>query len=277
MNKEKIKIWILNNLLSILKLVVPSIVSVGSIVACRILELLTWIEFFLLMALIIVFILIGVKMLWNSLSYKSYHYPWSKINTAYNYIVLEKNIVYKREKDDTLQYSREMIIQGCSNRVDYAYDKYIWTGVQANNIKIKPIKGIANIKHKSRIGIWNYFVMELNNHMEKGDVRELLYKWPDVQQCTKSSPFFSTSTDEPTKKIVLLLDLGEEYAEQEIVCEEFRAIESDYPIYVKRDRLDERGVYKWEIPSYKVKRFRHYRIRWSWNKGQPAAEIVKEE
>lgn len=273
MNLQKIKELILNNLFSILTIIIPLIGSIVATIIGKIYGIITWYDFVLILVLLLLLILFGVKIAWNAISYKSYRYPWSKIRTAYNYIILEKKITYKRDNNDNLHYTRTMKIKSCSNRVNYAFDKYIWTGIQPTQVDIEPVVGVANIKEKSRIGIWHYFVLELNNHMGKGEEKVLSYKWPDIPLCSKSSPFFSTSTDEPTQKVILSLELGEDYANQEIICEEFRAIESDYPIYIKKETLDDRGSYTWEIPKYKVKRFRHYRIRWSWSKGQPAAEI----
>lgn len=274
MNLQKIKEWILNNILTILTIVVPGVGSIYATIAGHISGKLTLLDFALILALLIILITLAIKTAWNKISFKSYRYPWLKIRTAYNYIVTEKTITYKRNANDILRFSRTMKIKCCSNRINYALDKYIWTGIQPNQVEIKPTEGIAHIREKSRIGIWRYIVLELDNHMGKGDKKTLSYEWPDIPQCSKSSPFFSTSTDEPTQKIFLKLELGEEYANQEIICEEFRAIESDYPIYTEKRNLDERGSYTWEISPYKIKRFRHYRIRWSWKKGQPAAEII---
>lgn len=272
MKKNAVKDWLLNNILAILSMI-PGLVGFLATIIGHALGMLTWLDFLLMLALLIIITLIVIRAVWNMVSYKSYHYPWSKIRTIYNYTVLEKKITYRRDSDDVLHYSRMMKIRCCSNRVDHAYDKYIWTGIQPAGIKIVPVRGIANIEDKSRIGIWHYFVIELSNHMGRGDEQEISYKWPDIPQCKKSLPFFSTSTDEPTQKLILSLELGDEYANQEIICEEFRAIEADYPINSMSAQLDDRGTYAWEIPRHKVKRFRYYRIRWSWNKGQPAAEI----
>lgn len=275
MKAAKVKEWILNNILTIIE-ILPGLIGICYTTIGDVAETLTEREFYLLLVLLIILVLVAIRAVWNVISYKSYYYPWLKIRTIYNYTVLEKKITYRRDSKDALHYSRTMKIKCCSNLVEYAYDKYIWTGIQPNDVKIIPVNGIAGIKDKSRIGIWHYFEMELNNHMRKGDEREISYKWPNIESCTKSSPFFSTSTDEPTKKIILSLELGEEYANQEIICEEFRAVESDYPMCIEKRKLDERGNYTWEIPWYKVKMFRHYRIRWSWCKGQPATKIDKE-
>lgn len=273
MNFQKIKEWLINNILTILIIIFPIITTSLSILVGYIYKSLNWLNIVLIIIVILVSIVFIIKTIWNLISYKSYYYPWLKIRKNYNYEIIEKKIIYKRTSNDVLQYSRHMTIKSCSNRLSYIFDKYIWTGLQSKPIEITPLKGIINIESKSRIGIWRYFMIELDNHINNGATKELSYKWPEIECCSKSSPFFSVSTDDPTKKIVLSLELGEEYANQEIVCEEFRAIDADYPISIKRANLNDKGVYEWIIKKPKIKRFRQYRIRWSWTKGQRAAEM----
>lgn len=217
------------------------------------------------------YIILLCRTIWNKKSCKSYRYPRKFLRTSSNYEVLEKTISYSRSENDTLNYSRRMRIKCLSNRLVSILDKYIWTGSAGNTFTIKKVEGVSKIKNESRIGIWQYFEIELQNHMMKNDERVVAYRWPEIPNCSNSSPFFSVSTDEPTKKLSLKLNLGKKYANQKIICEEFRAIESDFCISSKEEKLDDNGSFNWIIPN--VKRFRHYRIRWSWEIGKPAAEI----
>ena len=276
MNLQKVKDWLINNILTILTIIFPIITATLPIIIGFISNSMNLLSITLITFIIIFSIIMIIKNIWNITSYKSYHYPWLKIRNNYNYEVIEKKITYKRTANDVLQYSRYMNIKACSNRVNYVFDKYIWTGNNTDVLKIELSKGIINIENKSRIGIWRYFMMELDNHINKGETKELAYKWPNINCCSKSSPFFSVSTDDPTKKIILSLELGEQYAGQEIVCEEFRAIEADFPIATETHHLNDKGIYEWEIKKPKIKRFRQYRIRWAWTVGQQAAEMIND-
>ena len=268
--KKRVIDWIAGNLLTLI-LSFPTIVGfVFSVVAyCQ--ESLSLLEIILIAALLCTFIVIIVRTIWYKYSYKAYHYPRKFLSTSCNYEVLEKTISYSRSENDTLNYSRTMKIKCLSNRLVSISDKYIWTGPSESTFSIIKCEGVSRIKKEPRIGIWQYFEIELQNHLKKNDERNISYKWPVITDCSLSSPFFSVSTDEPTKKLNLKLDLGKKYAEQRIMCEEFRAIESDFCISRIEEKLDENGTFNWVIP--KVKRFRHYRIRWSWEVGKPAAEI----
>lgn len=273
---ESVKEWLKNNALSLF-LGLPTIGSgIATIKAYIEKQTISNWDVLLGGALFITLLILLGKAIWTSVSYRSYHYPWLKIRTMYNYKVLKREIVYERTDTDVLNYRRYLTIQSYANRLESVSDKYIWTGPQGGALGITPDvndageKTIKKITHKRRIGIWNYFNMELRNHMTKGEKQTLAYKWPQIANCKDSSAFFSGSTDEVTKALILRLSLGKEYANQQIICEEFRAIESDYKISSVVHNLDGQGNYTW---TPKVKRFRYYRIRWSWEVGQPATEI----
>ena len=145
--------------------------------------------------------------------------------------------------------------------MDSIIDKYIWTGKSEAKLPYA-VKGIRTIEPDNIIGVWNYFRIIFEDRILKGDCKTIEYAWPTISNCTSSSPFFSSSTDEPTKHLKLILDMGQKYANLPIVLEEARAVESDFEISAQAANLDEHGRYTWDVP--RVKRFRHYRIRWSW-------------
>lgn len=274
---EKVRNWFANNAVTVL-LGLPTIGSfVATIRKFFSRQTISPLEIILTVSLLVILIILICKGIWDAFSYKSYHYPWSKVRTMYNYKVLKKTITYERLSDDRVNYKRTLQIKSFANRLESISDKYIWTGSAEGAIVIKPDKDasgkkeVKKISPKTKIGIWNYFTVEFCNHMIKGDTRTLAYKWPTFSHCKDSSPFISASTDELTKSLIMRLTLGKEYANQEIICEEFRAIESDYQISSVVHHLDEHGSFEWNVP--RVKRFRHYRMRWSWEIGQSAAEI----
>lgn len=267
---KRILKWLADNILSIIGLILPVAVSTAASFGVCSKYALSNLELGLIIALCTIIIAIIIYVIWNAFSYKSYRYPYRKIRDITTYEILEKKIIYKRTSDDHLQFSRTMEIKSRSNRTSIS-DKYIWTGEQNGALKIIPVKGVSAIKEQSKIGIWRYIELELQNHIDKGETRKISYRWKSIEKCRSSSPFFSTSTEEPTKKLSLEVDLGTEYANQEIRCETFRALESDYPISTEVYHLDEQGRYSWNVP--RIKRFRYYRVRWSWERGEPAVEM----
>ncbi|MDO4303333.1 MAG: hypothetical protein Q4D94_05405, partial [Bacillota bacterium] len=195
----------------------------------------------------------------NRASYKSYYYPYSKIKTNYN--VISKTIYYQVNERNELAFGRTMVIKSNIDNLDSIFDKFIWTGTSAAKVP-NPRLHIQEIKECNKIGIWKYFQIFLDSPISKGDTLEIRYEWPTIYNCNSSSPFFSTSTEEPTKEVNMILKLGKRYSDREIILEEYRAIEGDNPISTKRTKLDQWGDYTW--PIKKPKRFRYYRIRWEW-------------
>ncbi len=258
--RTKIKDWIYNNILSILPLLPPFVSYVVSVIKKGKGYGLTWLEIALLVILTVETVVIVAVKVWNRVSYRSHYYPRSKIKS--NYELLEKSTYYQMNENNELVFSRTMIIKSNIDNLRTIFDKFIWTGTAEAKIPT-PKTHIQEIKPSNRIGIWRYFEIVLDSPISKGEEIEIHYEWPVIKDCKSSSPFFSTSTDEPTKKVVLALKLGRKYSKREIILEEYRAIESDNPISKKRVKLDHCGDYTWKID--KPKRFRYYRVRWEWS------------
>lgn len=267
-SRERIVDWLINNILTIISLLVP-IFPIIYKAMFGYLYYWTLMEIVLLGALILESAMLLIWIIWNKVSYKSYRYPWSKIST--NYTVISKHLFYTINDHDELSFSRTTKIKSHINNLESVFDKFIWTGrVEAG----LPERGehIRSIDQQSLIGIWKYFRITLEEHLSKGEEVTISYAWPRILDCKSASPFFSSSTDEPTKELIFTLKLGSRYAGQEIRLEEFRAIEADNPITVEVANLDLNGDYTWNVK--KVKRFRYYRVRWSWERGASAIPDV---
>lgn len=275
MNKEKFKEWIWNNILTILTILFPIFTYVLSAIRKYNGNQLTVLEWIFIAILTLEMLMIIVNIVWNKSSYRSYYYPNSKIRS--NYDVINKSLYYQVNDNNELTFFRSMTIKSNIDNLQMIYDKFIWTGTGIANIPT-PGLHIQEIKESNRIGIWKYFQIIFDSPISKGEELEIRYEWPVISNCNTSSPFFSTSTEEPTKEIKMILKLGRKYSEREIILEEYRAIEGDNPISKKRVNLDQCGDYIWTID--KPKRFRYYRIRWEWSletQGIPEIGNLEEE
>lgn len=221
-------------------------------------------------AIIIIFFVI--LLIVNKTSYKAYIYPISKTRT--NYIINKKITRYCRNEKNELNFSRELDIKSCCNSLESVFDKYIWTG-NSNGLIPNPKKNIRKIQLENKIGIWNYLRIVLEDPLRKGHPKLIKYNWPLIKDCNSSSPFVSCDTDIPTKSLIFELELGNEFKDADLILEEFRAIESDFSLSTKKVKFDKYGAYEWKVKN--PKRFRLYRMRWSWNKqGIPQMPKKKE-
>ena len=137
----------------------------------------TTLEIILLVLIIFESVVVFAKFLWNKISYKSYVYPRSRIVS--NYTVLEKEISYKVNNKGELSFSRKIAIKSNINNLESIFDKFIWTGSSAAAAP-KGGRNIRTIDEQSIIGIWRYIRITLDDHLAKGEEREIFYAWPKI-------------------------------------------------------------------------------------------------
>lgn len=192
------------------------------------------------------------------LSYKKCHYPKVK----FQYEVLEKKIEYLIGGDGLLHFSRTVTLRALTDQVDSYLDKYVWTGGEAG-LPV-PGKGAVETTKILKAGIWTFYATRFPVTLRKGQEHEFRVEWPPISNWRASSPFVSTSTEEPTRSLKFIVQvpapaLGEPWA----YWEEMRGIESAHDFdhdVIKADA----GRFEWEVrPSL----YRHYRLRWTWANG----------
>jgi len=214
----------------------------------------------LFISIIAIAIVFWLYILWRNISCHSYYYPKTRIKP--DYIVLEKKIVYSIQNQE-LHYARTIKIKSCVDYLMGISDKFLWTGTNAPAIPTIR-NGGGRITESDLIGVWRYFEMKFTTPLRKGkESIDIRYDWAPLNDYRSSSPFTSVSTSEPTKKIVIEVKLGAEYADKDLIIEEFQAIEGTKAIDEKICKFDGDGCYKWE--ERHPKRFRCYRVRWNWN------------
>lgn len=270
--KHEVIDWIISNLITIF-LAFPTISTFIYSVWGFLTKSFSVLDIIIIAFLFVTYGVLALRAFWNKRDYHAYHYPWVYLKTSCNFETIDKTVSYSRDETDSLRYSRTVTVKSLANRLDSIKDKYIWTGIQGNSFTPKPHSGVSTIQLLPVIGVWQYFEIKFKNTINKGKTTTIEYIWPEIRNCSKSSPFFSASTDEPTKALTLKLSLGKEYANQAIICEEYRSIESNTCIQRQEARLDENGVYNWPISD--IKRFRYYQIRWNWTVGGAPAEIYE--
>lgn len=255
-----IKQFFISNSLTII-LGTPTIFAFIQAVFNKIKNQTEWSQLEIIMVIIYVVIVavFASYIIWRSLSYRSYYYPTGKIKVNYSFD--EKSISYIRNSQNELCYSKKYIIKSSVNNLESICDRYIWTGNSKPGIP-QPTKNIRCISEENNIGIWTYIRIVLDKSLKKNKDEIIEFRMPPISRCDSSSPFVSVDTDVPTKAIVINVNLGDEYKGAELICEEFRSIDSDFPLLSQREKFDSHGCYVWKISA---KRYRYYRIRWSWN------------
>ena len=246
----------------ILNILATLIITIVSSIWSKLELNLFWLCVFLVIITIIQSFVQLILALWKKFSFRAYNYRGKDIK--YDYIILNYKI-NKIENGKMLDYklecSRELIIQSNKKNLDRILDKYLWTGKNPASIPEtgKNIQSIMPLAKKP--GIWNFYEILFYKRIDKKEQINIAYKWPEIKDCKSSSPFVSMPTEVPTKKLTFNIDLGSEYANQKLILEEYRSIDSDIVLSKNEYRMDENG--KCTIEIY-PKRFRYHIVSWNW-------------
>ncbi len=254
---KKFKDWLSNNFLSIISLF-SGLLGSALLAVWKALSLvistLDWILISILLAESIFFIVFAV---WRKCSYKSYHYPRSKIKPTH--IVENHEIFYKVTANNQLDYSVRQQIECCSDKISNIPYKFIWTGKSKANLpKNQRDYNFIKSPHK---GAWTYYEASLVDCLLKGQKKEIIREFDLIDDCTSSKAYVSVNTDTPIKKIKFNIDLGDFVDGAFAKFQEYRSNEGDYPLS-SQDVPIENGKIEFEVPN--PQRFRYYRISWNW-------------
>lgn len=188
-------------------------------------------------------------------SYVSYRYP----KIRHQFVVLEKRISYKIDAERGLLFSRTIKLKSKIDGLDRHTDKFLWTGGQAS-LPAADVGCVAT-QEWNRAGVWTFYTTQLDRTLNRGDIHEFTVKWA-LQNWRDSRPFVSSSTDEPTKKIVFELDLTQAQVTSGLIAEHLRAIEAANPFLSSEYKLDA-GRFTWDVKRPRL--YQHYRLRWQWS------------
>lgn len=198
--------------------------------------------------------------LYRLYSYRSYYYP--RVGHHFEVDVQEVRYIVGLQG---LKFTKCWKIRAKQDMLDEMVDRFIWTGDQKSEVLPKAGKGVASIQERFQAGIWTFYTVMLGRSLRKGEPWELDYSWPVLTNPEHASPFVSMSTEQPTKTVKFVIQLGPTAAGRPVLVEELRAIESIHPLSTTPKEFDSDGRFEHEIPA---KLYRHYRVRWSWGPGE---------
>lgn len=257
---RKILKWLVNNFIGIIAFFIS-----GSEVTAIILKAIqqtafTTLEIVLLVLTLTESIILIIFVLWRRLSYKSTHYPWGKIKPSY--IIESQEINYIITENNFLEFSYLRKIKCLSDKLNNIPGKYIWTGKRDANL---PQDQTGYSFHEVRQkGIWNFYEIRFNDCLLRNHTKEVLSKFNPIPDCTSASPFVSATTEEPTKKIIFKIVLGNYVEGDTVTLEEYRSTEGFYPLSSCSIPISPGGIINYTIKN--PKRFRFYEISWTWKK-----------
>lgn len=110
-------------------------------------------------------------------------------------------------------------------------------------------------------GIWTFYTCQLDRSLRRGEEHEFEVVWTPLDNWRNSSPFVSTSTEEPCRELEFVVRIPENALfNKDVYVEEMRGIEAAHAFKTSLESFNH-GEFKWPM---KPKLYRHYRVRWSW-------------
>lgn len=201
----------------------------------------------------------GVTLLVEKRSIYSIRYP----RQTYPYEVLKKTLIYEIGDDGVLRFVRRMHIRALRDHVEDYIDRFIWTA-GPTSIPVGN-ENVTRTERLARAGIWTFFKADFGRSLRRGNEYEFEVRWPPIENWAESSPFVSTSTEEPTHELVFELRLPAGTGKK-VLAETMRGIEALYPFDCQELELDN-GRCTWRINRPPL--YTHFRLRWNWQGTDP--------
>jgi hypothetical protein len=190
---------------------------------------------------------------------------------GFHYEILCKTIRYEIGPDAILHFSRSVHLKARIDNLERYTDKFVWTG---GPCKLPmPGSNVNEVRPLLHAGIWTYYDAYFNRTLKKGDKIEISNNWHPITSWDSSSPFTSTASEEPTRKIVFDIRIPKEHRRDDnAILEVMRSIESIHPLRTQTDLkfIDDRL-----LVELVAEPFRHYRLRWAW-KNDAALKTLEE-
>ena len=205
-------------------------------------------------------LLVGI---WAAIEFrrrKSFRLAWYP-KVGHHFLILDKTYSFSLPSEDgTATLERRIRVKALVDNLDHYVDRFVWTGGPAN--LPAPMEGCVGVNALARrVGIWTYYSTEFGRTLRKGEELEFAVRWL-LSNWRDASPFISTSTEEPTKKLKLLLQFPPAVMATPVVLAEVsRGIESNDAFSTETLSCDASGRLEW---SPVAKLYRHYRLRWAW-------------
>ena len=194
-----------------------------------------------------VLVLVIVALVWWTLyrlySFRSYYYPL----VGHHYEADMQEVRYIVGPDG-LRFTKCWTIRAKQDMLDQIVDRFIWTGDAKQGLLPGAGNGVRDIQERFQAGIWTFFTVALDCSLRRGDPWEFDYSWPVLANPEHASPFVSLSTEQPTKKVKFVIQLGPVAAGRPVLFEELRAIESIHPLKWTKHKFDQDGRFEHEIP-----------------------------
>ena len=181
---------------------------------------------------------------------------------SFDYIVVKKEVHYKRAADGSVEYRRKLLLRALRSDLDTYTDKYHWTGSGAP-LPIACVDG-QQAYQTVRKNVWQFYEVRFPKTLKKGEeiTTEVLWRLDDAAR--GAVPFISATIEEPTLHLRLVAQFPPELGIKQATKEMSVGIGAKKPLSSVLEQIDAdgRAVYDESHPQL----LHHYEIKWWWPK-----------
>jgi hypothetical protein len=179
--------------------------------------------------------------------------------------ILERINRYTISDPGEFQYSRRYRVRAMKDRLNSFTDRYIWTGPDAD-LKPQPGDNVAlvNISHDTTLSEQTWIDIIFERKLNAGDEYEFEVHWPPMPDWPRSRPFLSSSTREPTHRIVFEVTIPQRFRQGRRAWFEVLRTASDADTFTTDECAFDDSGRLWVVHDL-PKLYHCYRVRWQWS------------
>jgi hypothetical protein len=190
-------------------------------------------------------------------NYKRYSPAYPPLE--FDFEVEELEITYEYQDMQHMTYSKRKKLKALRNGLDRYQDKYLWTG--GDNVTLSSGVASQKVEKTERKNVWQNYEIRFPNMLNKGDVIDTCPVWTLIDNESKAVPFMSSTIEEPTKHLKIVLRLPKNVKVASVVKEISSGLGAKKPFSSIPDELKNDTVI-WEEPDPKL--LYHYELKWQW-------------
>ncbi|GAA3453564.1 hypothetical protein [Dactylosporangium matsuzakiense] len=172
---------------------------------------------------------------------------------------------YVVTEDGELHYSRHYRVRAMQDHLVSYADRFKWTG-QDKDLKPQPGSNVVHvdINPTPLAGDPTWMTIFFDRSLNTGDEYEFEVCWPAMLDWQHSSPFLSSTTHDPTHRILFEVVIPQRLRRgRQAWLEVLRSVDAPHPFTTTDYEFDADG--RLTIEHDRPKLYHCYRVRWQWS------------
>jgi hypothetical protein len=176
----------------------------------------------------------------------------------FDFELLEREITYQYLDSVHMIYKRRSLLKALRDGLSVYHDKYHWTG--EGKVVIRSNVREHMFRETIRKNIWQFYEILFDRTLSKGEKIEAEIIWSLEDTSRRAVPFFSADIEEPTRRLIMNLELSPDLGVRQATREVSSGIGASKPFSSESVGFDRDGKTSWVVEKPRL--FHHYEIKW---------------